>query len=313
MTGPAPSTPTLLQFVVDADGNGARLDRFLAERAQGLSRARVQALIEAGQVRIEGTLARASRRVTAGQQIHVEIPALRPARPRGEDIALVVLHEDADIIVVDKAPGMVVHPAPGHDGGTLVNALLGRYGAQFSVGGEERPGIVHRLDKGTSGLLVVARHDEALAHLQRQFQDRSVSKRYLAVVHGDPGAGGRVDTPYGRHPRDRKRFSSRVLGASRRAVLEFTCRERLGSCSLLVVALHTGRTHQVRVQLADRGHPLVGDEAYGRRRKDPAFGRPALHAWQLEITHPRTGQRLHFEAALPTDLEELIARLRGEP
>ncbi|MBN2362359.1 MAG: RluA family pseudouridine synthase [Deltaproteobacteria bacterium] len=297
-----------IDFVVGPSEAGGRLDRVIATRVPELSRARVQGLIEEGLVRLEGARASAARRVFAGQRIAIEIPPPAPARPQPESLPLTVLYEDSDILVVDKAPGMVVHPAPGHLAGTLVNALLGRYGPTFSIGGEQRPGIVHRLDRGTSGVLIVARNDAALAQLQRQFQRREVRKTYLAVVHGVPPAQGTLDTPYGRHPRDRKRFTSRVASAPRRALLHYRVQRQFATTALLEVQLATGRTHQIRVQLADAGFPLVGERVYGRRR-EPSCERPALHALRLECAHPRTRQPLSFEAALPDDLRALIARL----
>jgi len=244
--------------------------------------------------------------------VEIEIPAPVTTALVAESIELDVLHEDDDIVVVNKAAGMVVHPAPGHSSGTLVNALLGRYGDGFAVGGEVRPGIVHRLDKGTSGVLIVARHDAALEHLQRQFKQRSVRKVYLALVHGTPAAQGRLDTPYGRHPRDRQRFTSRGEGHRRRAALRYRVRRRLAVTSLLEVELETGRTHQIRVQLADAGHPIVGDATYGKGRRAPTHPRPALHALRLECEHPGSLERLTFEAPLASDLEMLLATLEGD-
>jgi 23S rRNA pseudouridine1911/1915/1917 synthase len=223
--------------------------------------------------------------------------------------------------VLDKAAGMVVHPARGSPAGTVVNALLHRLGD--GAPGGARLGLVHRLDKETSGCLVVARNDASLAALQAAFKARAVGKTYLALVHGVPAGEGRLDTPYGRHPRDRTRYTGRAAG-SRRAVTAWRLRERFGDrAALLEVALETGRTHQIRVHLSEAGHPLLGDAVYGGRRRearldpdDPAgraaraIGRQALHAWRLAFAHPRTGRALRFEAPLPADLTAGLAILR---
>lgn len=301
-----------IALIANPEDAGRRLDRVIAGRCPELSRARVQALIDDGCVTLDDRPASAAKKVAAGQRIALAIPPPVPAQPQPEALPLTILYEDADILVVDKAPGMVVHPAPGHFAGTLVNALLGRYGPTFDIGGEQRPGIVHRLDRGTSGVLIVARNDAALGQLQRQFQRRDVRKTYLAVVHGVPPSPGAFDTPFGRHPRDRKRFSSRLASASRRALLSYRVLHQYPAAALVEVQLATGRTHQIRVQFADAGFPLVGDDVYGKRRREPAFGRPALHARRLEIAHPRSGERLTFEAAVPADLQLLLARLAVE-
>ena len=301
-----------IALIASPEDAGRRLDRVIAARCPEISRARVQALIEDACVTLDGKPSSAAKRVVAGQRIALEIPPPVPAQPQPEALPLTILYEDADILVVDKAPGMVVHPAPGHAGGTLVNALLGRYGSSFDIGGEQRPGIVHRLDRGTSGVLIVARNDVSLAQLQRQFQRRDVRKTYLAIVHGSPPSPGAFDTPFGRHPRDRKRFSSRVAGATRRAVLSYRVLTQYVAAALVEVQLATGRTHQIRVQFADAGFPLVGDDVYGRRRGEPHFARPALHARRLEVTHPRSGERLCFESAIPADLQALLAQLAVE-
>lgn len=289
---------------------GRRLDVVISERIESLSRARVQALMKSGMVMCEGRPAKAAQRAGYGQQLVVEIPQATPAVPVGQDLPLQVLHEDSEIVVVDKAAGMVVHPAPGNSDGTLVNALIGRYGAGFVVGGQLRPGIVHRLDKGTSGVMVVARNDAALQHLQRQFQQRLVKKHYLAVVNGRPPAQGELDTPYGRHPRLRQRYTSRCRESKRRALLSYQTVSTYGQACLLQIRLKTGRTHQIRVQMADLGHPLLGDETYGGRRMAQLFERPALHSHSLEIEHPGTGLAIQFKAELPEDMQRLCARLR---
>jgi 23S rRNA pseudouridine1911/1915/1917 synthase len=241
--------------------------------------------------------------------VALEIPPPAPAEPQAQDLPLRVLHEDADLLVLDKAAGMVVHPAAGHADGTLVNALLHRVKDLRGVGGQLRPGIVHRLDRDTSGCLVVAKHEQALRALQQAFAGRDVHKRYLAIVHGVPRAAqATIDTPYGRHPTQRKKFTGK-LKAGKRAVTAYQVRERFPAAALLEVALHTGRTHQIRVHLAEAGHPLLGDALYGRRRTE-AIGRQALHAWKLDFPHPRTGARMAFEAPPPPDFAAALETLR---
>jgi 23S rRNA pseudouridine1911/1915/1917 synthase len=289
--------------------------------APDLSRARVQRLVDDGQVQVDGRPAKASARLRGGERIDLALPPPPPSGLVAEDLPLSVLHEDADLLVLDKAPGMVVHPARGAPSGTVVNALLHRLGA--AAPGGERPGLAHRLDRETSGCLVVAKREAALAGLQAAFKARAVEKTYLALCHGVPAATGRLDTPYGRHPTDRTRHTSR-RGGTRRAVTGWTVLERFGDrAALLEVALETGRTHQIRVHLSEAGHPLLADAAYGGRRRearlpeaDPvrraagAVGRQALHAWRLAFDHPRTGRRLRLEAPVPADLGRALAVLR---
>ncbi|HSN14265.1 MAG TPA: RluA family pseudouridine synthase [Anaeromyxobacteraceae bacterium] len=301
---------------------GLRLDVAVTRAWSDLSRARAQALLEAGHVTLDGAVAKASHRVQAGATLAVEIPPPAPSGLVAQDLPLAVLHEDAAILVLDKAAGMVVHPARGSPHSTVVNALLHRMGE--GAPGGDRLGLVHRLDKETSGCLVVARTAEALAALQGQFKGRTVEKTYLALCHGALPERGRLDTFYGRHPRDRKRFTGRVRGG-RRAITEWVVRERFGDAATLVeVTLHTGRTHQIRVHLSEAGHPLLADESYGGRRREArlgaddavrraaeAVGRQALHAWRLAFDHPVSGRRVAFEAPLPKDLEAALALLRG--
>ena len=250
----------------------------------------------------------------------MEIPPPEPSGVVAQDLPLDVLHEDRDLIVLDKRAGMVVHPARGTPHSTVVNALLHRLGGDAASGG--RLGLVHRLDKETSGCLVVARSDEALAALQAQFQGRTVEKVYLALVHGRLVDEGHLETPYGRHPRDRKRFTSRA--GSRKALTEWRAVERFGDrATLAEVRIHTGRTHQIRVHMADSGHPVLADASYGGTRRearlppnDPvrraaeAVGRQALHAWRLAFHHPRTKRLRRFEAPLPEDLRTALEILR---
>jgi len=300
---------------------GQRLDRFLVRHFPEHSRARLQALIAAGAVRLDGQGARASARLRAGQAVELRLPAPVAAEPGPEDIPLMVVYEDTQLLVIDKPAGLVVHPGAGVPSGTLVNALLHHVRDLSGVGGVLRPGIVHRLDRGTSGLLVVAKDDASHRALARQFASRSVEKEYLAVVLGLPAPrAGRIDKPVGRDPVHRLKMSVRAP-RGRPAVSDYAVLEALDGAALVRVRIHTGRTHQIRVHMASLGHPLVGDGLYGGKRPAAcknaaardvlaAFGRPALHAARLAFDQPESAERLSFESALPTDLQELLAQLR---
>jgi len=295
---------------------------WLASRMPALSRSRFRALIDDGLVRLDGARAQPSTRVHAGQVARVRVSPPVAAVPQAEDIPIAVVHEDAHLLVVDKPAGLVVHPGAGRAGGTLVNALLGHVRDLSGVGGVLRPGIVHRLDRGTSGLLVVAKNDEAHRALVRQFAGRSVEKEYIALVLGLPSrAGGEIDAPIGRDPVHRQRMSTRAR-RGREARTSWRVEERFDGAALLRVLLHTGRTHQVRVHLASIGHPVAGDAVYGGTRTPASrrtevrsalrtLERPALHAARLAFTHPATGERLAFESPLPADLAAVVARLRA--
>ncbi len=282
----------------------------MSTQLKDLSRSRVRQLIDAGDILVDGQKAKASQKLRWGQKIIVQLPPAQPATPQGEEMDLDVIYEDEDLLIINKPAGLVMHPAPGHPDGTLVNGLIGRFGPSFSVGGEMRPGIIHRLDKGTSGLVVIARNNFSLQALQGQFQAREIDKYYLAVVAGDPGKSGAYDTPYGRHPHKRKLFSSRHDG-DRRARLSFERLEQFAGASLVEVKLGTGRSHQIRVQFADRGHPLLGDRDYGGAKRSLPFERPALHARKLGFMHPRLGTRMDFLQPLPEDMQSLLAELRA--
>ena len=302
---------------VTGDHHGARLDHFVTAVVPELSRARIQRLIRDGHVLLNQRTVRASHAVHAGDVVDLEVPAAAPAVPAAEDLPLAVLHDDPDLVVVDKPAGMVVHPAAGHDRGTLVNALLHHVAGLSGIGGEQRPGIVHRLDRGTSGVMVVAKHDAAHAELSRQFADREVDKEYLGLAWGLLNAGRRIDAPLGRDPVDRKKISTRARRA-RTAVTRITGAERLRGLTLATIAIATGRTHQIRVHLASIGHPIVGDALYGGVRRHLAadhralasLDRPFLHAWRLAFTHPRDGRRVEFEAPMPADLQAVLDGLR---
>jgi 23S rRNA pseudouridine1911/1915/1917 synthase len=298
---------------VDAAGAGQRLDAFFAQGI-GLSRSQVRLLIDAGRVRLGGVARKPGYLVRAGDRIEVEIPPPPPVRAEPEDLPLTVLYEDAELVALNKAPGMTVHPAPGRTRGTLVNALVHRWGALPARDDVLRPGIVHRLDRDTSGVIIVARTLPALEHLARQFHDRTVEKRYLAVVAGVVRAETlAIDAPIGRHPVERKKMSTRAP-RGRAATTRVRVLERFAGATLVEAAPRTGRTHQIRVHLAARGHPIVGDAVYGRRHAlDAVIGRQALHAASLEVTHPVRAERLVLRAPLWPDMEALLAHLREAP
>jgi 23S rRNA pseudouridine1911/1915/1917 synthase len=300
-----------------------RLDVYLAESDLGLTRSHAKQLIEKGFVQVKGKRAKASLHLEEGDVVHVTIPPPESYDVQAEDIPLDVIFEDEDVIVINKPVGMVVHPAVGNFSGTLVNALLGHCKDLSGIGGELKPGIVHRLDKGTSGIMVAAKNDQAHQNLSKQFMDRTVTKIYGALVYGVPQTeSGVIDKPIGRSMKDRKRMSTRT-SKGRIALTEWKVLERFNNYLVwLEVNLGTGRTHQIRVHLSAMGHPLVGDDTYGRggpnrvkagnlRKLVAVFDRPALHAWKLGFDHPRTGERVELEATLPNDLVELLERLRG--
>ena len=304
-------------MTVTDDGDGVRLDRFLVSVLAEHSRSQIQRLIKDGHVQVGGRPAKANQAVKTGQLVAVHAPAPIDPVPRPEALPLPILYQDEDLIVVDKPAGMVVHPAAGHEGGTLVNALLHHVTDLSGIGGEKRPGIVHRLDRGTSGLMVVAKHDIAHEELARQFHDREVEKEYLALVWGEVQAGRRIDAPIGRDPGDRKKMSARAR-RSREAVTRITKAQHFGRVLTLArVAIHTGRTHQIRVHLSAIGHPIVGDSLYGgihRRvqgdlRAVTHLDRPFLHAARLVFTHPTDGRRMEFESPLPDDLQRVLDEL----
>ena len=329
----------LKRFTVNASAVGQRLDVFVATScsepgaAIPLSRAGVQKLIEAGHVTVNGSRVKASLRLKLQDQVETQIQQTRDIGLVGEALPLTIIYEDDDVLVVNKAAGMIVHPAAGCVSGTLVNAVLHHCPAIAGIGGERRPGIVHRLDKDTSGVMVVAKNDVSMRSLTEQFKSRSVHKEYLALVHGSmDGERGEINRAIGRHRTQRKRMSSvRVTGKRREATTRWSIAERYSLpltgrhvvCYCLIrVAPRTGRTHQVRVHLADVGHPLVGDRIYGRRYPLPSpdeklvvrvagFPRHALHAAKLSFDHVRSGSRLCFSAPLADDMEELIDDLRN--
>ena len=311
-------SPERFEFTVAAGEEGTRLDQFLAGKELPYSRSQLKRRIDAGEVQVDGAPARPARRLRAGERVAFTPPPPAPAAPQPEAIPLQVLYEDAALIVIDKPAGLVVHPAAGHAAGTLVNALLHRCTDLKGIGGEVRPGIVHRLDRDTSGVMVVAKDEPTLLALQAQFKRHTLRRAYVAIVDGAmAGAAGRFETLYGRHPRHRKRFTSKVT-TGRPAITNWRVLERFGGATLVEARLETGRTHQIRVHFREHGHPLLGDPVYGRPARDPdvravaqTLGRQALHARLLGFRHPATGAELDFETPAPADLQAAIAALRA--
>lgn len=308
-------------FPAGAASSGIRLDVFIAERLPGCSRSFAGQLITGERFKVNGQVRKPAYRLKAGDVVSGSVPPPAPSGLLPEPIPLHILYEDPDIVVVSKPPGLVVHPAPGHGSGTLVNALLHHCPDLGAIGNEIRPGIVHRLDKDTSGALVVAKNAAALEHLAAQFKNRSVRKDYLALVHGEMAAeSGTIRLPVGRHPVDRKRMSTRSR-RGREAETGWRVARRLGGFTLLELRLKTGRTHQIRVHCAAIERPVVGDPVYGRSKPPAAAAdlrplpartrRQMLHAWRLEIDHPRTGERMRFESPMPEDMQRLIAQLEA--
>jgi len=303
---------------------GQRLDRFLAEHLTDHSRSRLATWIREGRVRVDAVVElRPSAALRVGTRVDIDVPDAPAPTLVGEAMPLEIVHEDEDLVVLVKAAGVVVHPGAGHAFGTLVQGLLNRYGTLSPVGAPSRPGIVHRIDRGTSGLLVVARTERAHHDLAAQFAQHSVDRRYWAIAWDRAlGDTGTVSGPYGRHPTERTRFSGRVQ-AGKRAVTHWRVLERLPPCVWLECRLETGRTHQIRVHMAEQGCPLVGDATYGQQRRverpqslarlgpDLGLGRQALHAFRLGFRHPTSGAQLTFDAPMPPELESLLQALRS--
>jgi 23S rRNA pseudouridine1911/1915/1917 synthase len=294
-----------------AEQSEARLDMWLAGVVPEHSRSRWQSLIKDGRVTVNGAPCKANQKIHTGDRAEWSLPEPTPAAPQAENIALDVLYEDRHMIVINKPAGLVVHPAVGNETGTLVNALLHHCTDLTGIGGEIRPGIVHRLDKDTSGVMVVAKNEMAMAELSRQFKERETEKEYQTIVWGVPyGKRGTVETTIGRHPIHRKKMAANVRNG-RDAVSHFEVIEPLGGASLVRVKIETGRTHQIRVHMAHIKHPVIGDTVYGRGRASAVKAdRQMLHAAQLSLNHPKTGKRLTFEAPLPADMEALLKQLR---
>ena len=301
---PAPGAARELRFTIPVSLAGLRLDQALARLLPGESRSRLARLIGEGQVRVDGAEAAVKRKVRSGESVEVRLaPRVGESAFDPEPIALDIVHEDADVLVVNKAAGLVVHPGSGNWAGTMLNALLHHAPALKHLA---RAGIVHRLDKDTSGLLVVAKNEPAQTALVRELAAHEVKRKYLALARGKVEAAGTVEAPIGRHPVQRTRMA--VVAGGKPAVTHYRVRKRYASHTLLECDLETGRTHQIRVHLASIGHPIEGDRVYAGRAK-PLFGRQALHAWKLSFTHPASGKAMAFEAPLPEDFRALLASL----
>jgi len=300
------SAAPVFNLTVPADCAGLRFDQALARLLPEHSRSRLAHWVKQGKVSLDGTAVDAKRKVWGGERIRLEAePLPEETAQQPEAIPLAIVHEDEYILVIDKPAGLVVHPGSGNWQGTLLNALL-HHAPQLA--GIPRAGIVHRLDKDTSGLLVVAKTLQAQTDLVRQLQARTVTRLYLALAHGSVARDGVVDAPIGRHPAQRTKMA--VVGAGRAARTHYRVLERFARATLLECALETGRTHQIRVHMAEIGHPLVGDPVYGPRRMTLDFPRQALHAWRLALTHPATGGEMAWEAPLPEDFSHLLKSLR---
>jgi 23S rRNA pseudouridine1911/1915/1917 synthase len=302
--------------------DGLRLDRALGELFPSESRSFLAKLITGGRVRVDGRpAAKASQRVETGQRLAIDVPDPAPSTVESQEIPLTILHEDEDVVVIDKPPGLVVHPAAGHPDQTVVNALLFHVKDLSGIGGELRPGIVHRLDKDTSGVMLIAKHDEAHRRLTANWNTDLVKKEYLAVVYGTPSSDrGTVDAPLGRDPRDRKRMA--IVADGRRALTDYEVAERLRYASVVRCRLRTGRTHQIRVHMKHLGHPIIGDPVYSGpqwrgipdrklQRTIERFPRQALHAARLTFAHPRSGESVVVEAPVPEDMRLLLEALRS--
>jgi 23S rRNA pseudouridine1911/1915/1917 synthase len=317
-----PGQPIILR--VSAKDLDRRLDQFVTDSELGLSRSQVKKLIEERAILLNDRPTKPGTHLKAGDLVSCVLPRARPLSVEPEPIPLKILYEDPSIIVIDKPAGMVVHPAAGSPSGTLVNALLYHCKDLAGINGVLRPGIVHRLDKDTSGVIVVAKDDEAYHHLTKQFKNRTVKKVYLAIAYGTFNRDeGVIDAQIGRHPGERKRMSTRVK-RGRPAITSWRVRERFNTFALLEICPQTGRTHQIRVHLSSAGHPLLGDPLYGRRGRtgsvqDPVLrgwierlGRQALHSHRLRFVHPRSGVSVEFISPIPQDMEEVLAALRSQ-
>lgn len=301
---------TVHRLEVPAEAIGERLDKFLGAADLGMSRTRLKVLIDEGHVRVGGLPARAAQKLRAGDILDIAIPPPEPTAIKAQDLPLIVVFQDANFVVLNKAAGMATHPAPGTADGTLVNALLHHVKDLSGIGGELRPGIVHRLDKDTSGLIVAAKTDQAHRSLAGQIQAKTATRRYLALAHGAfRDQEGLIDAPIGRHPRDRIKMA--VVEGARSAQTRYRVIEEFRDAALVELTLCTGRTHQIRVHLAHIGHPVVGDPVYGGRRSDPMnLDGQLLHAYHLSFDHPVSGKRMEFETKVPPAFERALGFLR---
>lgn len=301
----------MIQMEFLSDVSGERLDVFLARQIENISRSHVQRLLAKGQIAVDGRVCKANYKLHLGERIICMLPPVGEASVLPEDLPLDVLYEDADIIVVNKARGMVVHPAAGVDTGTLVNALLFHCHDLSGINGVLRPGIVHRLDKDTSGVMVAAKNDQAHCALAQQIGEKRAHREYRAIVHGNiKEHRGTIMGDIGRHPTDRKKMAI-VHANGKPATTHFEVLERFGAYTLAVCKLETGRTHQIRVHMASIGHPLVGDTKYTALKNPFSIAGQALHSFKLTLLHPRSGREMVFTAALPRDMAEILCTLRG--
>lgn len=300
-----------MEWTADAEAAKERIDKFVkAQTGEQFSRSQIQLWIEQGSIVVNGNQVKTNYKIAAGDVISLSVPEAEPVEIVPEDIPLDIYYEDSDVIVVNKERGMVVHPAPGHASGTLVNALMHHCKDLSGINGELRPGIVHRIDKDTSGLIMAAKNDKAHASLAAQLKEHSVTRKYFAIVHGNVSHDqGTIDAPIGRDPQDRKMYTV-IERNSKHAVTHFQVAERFGDYTLLELKLETGRTHQIRVHMKFIGHPLVGDPIYGRSKGIKMSGQ-ALHAAVLGFVHPSSGQYLEFNAPLPADMEDVLQALRN--
>lgn len=304
----------MTEFILQLEDTGARLDRYLAQELPDLSRSRIQQLIEQGNVQLNGKVCTTKKiNVKAGDRIILEIPQVQPLALQAEDIPLDILYEDEQLLILNKPAGLVVHPAPGHPDGTLVNALLAHCPHLPGIGGVQRPGIVHRLDKDTTGAIAIAKTDIAYQSLQAQLQAKTARREYLGVVYGAPKtASGSVDLPIGRHPQDRKKMAVvPIEKGGRSAITHWQVLERLGNYTLILFQLETGRTHQIRVHSAKIGHPIVGDPIYSSGHSVGVnLPGQALHAWRLKLQHPISEDWIEVTAPPPQTLTTLLEVLR---
>lgn len=300
---PVPEPEAIHEFVAEAGAE--RVDNWLTERIADMSRNRIKDLIVNGHVTLNGQTIKPSQRVRPDDLVRMEVPPPAPSPLEPQDIPLDILYEDEDMLAINKPAGLVVHPAKSNQSGTLVNALLYYCDDLAGVGGEERPGIVHRLDKETSGVIVVAKRDTAHRKLQDQFRERTTDKTYIAVVRGVPDTVRRtIDAPLDRHPHHRVKRA--IVEGGRHAITHYVLLEDHGEHAVLHVKIETGRTHQIRVHLASIGHPVLGDKLYGGKQPEFGIKRQLLHAYRLRLAHPRTGEAMAFEAPLPEDLHPFV-------